>query len=243
MSANGRRPLSEADLEGFRILRTNIDFLGIDRPPKAILVTSALPEEGKSTVAAALAAAQATAGKRTLLLECDLRFPTLAKRLGLADTPGLTDYLIAGGDPRQTIKVSSGPRLANGGGPPAYAPADQDVEFDCIVAGTRTPQPAELLGSQRFVAYLQELTGSYETIVIDTSPLLPVVDALELLARVDGILVCVRVSKTKREQARAAKTAMERFPRRPTGIVVTGVRPGQDGDAYPSYTYTGKGKR
>jgi receptor protein-tyrosine kinase len=242
MSKNGRRPLSAADLEAFRILRTNLDFLGIDRPPKVTLVTSALPEEGKSTVAAALAATHAAAGKRTLLVECDLRFPSLAERLGLDKTPGLSDYLLGGDDPRQRIELSLAVPPSNGKVPAPGAPA-QTASIDCIVAGSRAPQPAELLGSQRFATYLRDLTEQYDAIVIDTSPVLPVADALELVNPADGIVLCVRVSKTRREQAAAAKTTLERFPRRPTGIVITGLRLSDEADAYPSYTYIGSEKR
>jgi receptor protein-tyrosine kinase len=248
LASNGRRPLGAVDLEAFRILRTNLDFLDVDRPPKVVLVTSALPEEGKSTVAAALATTYASAGKRTLLLECDLRFPTLAERTGLPEAPGLTDHLGGGPDPRHEIELVPSQQSMNGQGPQNGQDGKQPAHFGtigvaCVVAGSRVPQPVELLGSQRFADYLRELASQYEAIVIDGSPLLPVADALELVPAVDAIALCVRVSKTRRDQAAAARAVLDRFPPRATGVVITGLRVSDEADAYPSYTYIGPAKR
>jgi capsular exopolysaccharide synthesis family protein len=229
---NGRRPLTEVDLEGFRILRTNVEFLNVDKPPGVVLVTSSLPEEGKSTVAAALAGAYAAAGKRTLLVECDLRQPTLAKRLGLAAQPGLTDVLTGQATPADVAQT-----VLEGFPNSAASP------LQCVVAGTETPLPAELLRSERAKAFLAEACEAYDAVVIDSSPILPVVDTLELLSAVDGLVVCVRASRTTREQARAAKTTLEHFPKLPTGVVVTGLRSHRDAYAYPAYSATGRVKR
>jgi capsular exopolysaccharide synthesis family protein len=231
-SVNGRQPLSEADLEGFRILRTNVEFLNVDQPPKLVLVTSGLPNEGKSTVAAALAGAYATSGQRTLLVECDLRFPTLAKRLGLADKPGLTDLLVG-----QATTSDVTQTVLEGYPDSAASP------LQCIVAGSPTPLPAELLRSERARAFLSEVSDEYDAVVVDSSPLLPVVDTLELLSVAHGVVVCVRASRTTREQARAARTALDHFPRLPTGLVITGLRSHRDVYAYPAYAYTGRVKR
>ncbi len=238
-NANGRE-LTGAELDAFRIVRTNVEFLSIDEPPKRIAVTSAVAEEGKSTVAAALAAAYALSGKRALLVECDLRRPTLAARLGLQPSPGLSDYLIGRAEPQQVLQAvaldptGNHPVETNGSGPsPAPVP-----NLVCITAGTRTPQPAELLGSKKFSTFLSEVSEAYDIIVLDTCPLLAVVDTLELIPNVDSILMCLRASRTTREQARAAHAAIDRLPSRPTGIVVTGVRPGSESDyGYYAYAY------
>ena len=237
LSTNGRGPLSAAELEAFRILRTNVDFLDVDQQVKSIVVTSALPEEGKSTVAVALAAAYATAGRRALIVDCDLRRPTMASRLGLNPSPGLSDFLIGRAEPQdvlQTVALDA-PVTGSKNGDDGERPTAPLV---CVTAGTPTPQPAELLGSERFKRFLEQVSDVYDIVVIDSSPLLSVVDTLELVPNVDGIVFCVRASSTTRDQARAARQALEHFPPRPTGVVVTGVRPGDETDyGYYSYAY------
>ena len=226
-----RGRLDDQELESFRILRTNLDFLDVDSPVRKVLVTSAVPDEGKSTVSAALAYAYAAAGKRALLVECDLRRPTIAPRLGLERGPGLSDYLAGHAEPKdilQTVAVTPPP--INGSGP---AEANTVV---VITAGTATGQPAELLSSKRFSAFLDEVGAAYDIVVVDSSPLLPVVDTLELVPQVDGVVLCVRASKTTRDQARAARSALGHLPDRPVGVVVTGVRSG-DADEYGYYGY------
>jgi receptor protein-tyrosine kinase len=236
--ANGRKALDASELEGFRILRTNVEFLDVDNTPKLVLVTSALPEEGKSTVSTALACAYASAGKRTMLVECDLRRPTLADRLKLQPRPGLTDYLLRAASPgevMQNLQIEL-PRLHTNGGAPAPE-ADKPLPLVVVTAGSPTPQPAELLRSQRAKAFFEQVTGVYDVVIVDTSPLLSVADALELLPAADAVIVCVRASKTTRDQARAARAALDHFPERPRGVVVTGIRKGELADSYGYYSY------
>jgi tyrosine-protein kinase len=244
VSVNGRSALEGGDLEAFRIMRTNVDFLDVDRDVSPIVITSALPEEGKSTVAAALAAAYATAGKLTLLVECDLRRPVLAKRLRLQSTPGLSDYLAGQATPEQILQpVALEPTDQPGRKRKKDADGKQQLRAEgsslmCIVAGTTSPQPAELLGSERFKAFLEQVSSVYDAVILDATPLLSVVDTLELVPNVGGVLVCVRASRTTRDQARAAKAALEHFPARPAGVVVTGVRAGDEADyGYYAYAY------
>jgi receptor protein-tyrosine kinase len=246
VTVNGRAGLDGTELEAFRIMRTNVDFLDVDRNLSPIIVTSALPEEGKSTVAGALAAAYATAGKLTLLLECDLRRPVFAARLGLKPKPGLSDYLAGEATPEQILQPLRLDSPGTGGqakgdkekGKGKLEKGNQAATLMCIVAGTATPQPAELLGSERFKAFLDQVSSVYDAVIIDSTPLLSVVDTLELIPNVGGVIVCVRASRTTRDQARAAKAALEHFPVRPAGIVVTGVRAGDEADyGYYSYAY------
>lgn len=242
ISPNGRRALEDSELEAFRVLRTNLDFLDVDRQGTAIAVSSAVAEEGKSTVAGALAAAYSSSGRRVLLVEGDLRRPTLAKRLGLEAQPGLTDYLAGDAEPEdvlQTVTVAVGARKKRRRRGQADDLASEAPRFVCITAGTPTRRPAELLASERFERFLAEVEQAYDVVIVDTAPLLSIVDTLEIIQHVGRVVVCVRASRTTREQARAARAALAHFQDRPTGVVVTGVRPGEDAEyGYYSYAYS-----
>lgn len=235
INGNAKNALNAEELEAFRILRTNVDFLDIDRSSPSIVVTSALAEEGKSTVSVALAGAYASAGKRVLLVECDLRRPTLADRMGLAASPGMTDYLIGDARPEdilQTVEIG-------GQSPRSDGDAPSPSTLVCITAGTLSPQPTELLGSQRFAEFIGAVSEVYDAVIIDSCPLLPVADTLAIVPHVGRIVMCVRASRTTRDQARAAAAALQHFPDRPTGIVVTGLRTGDETEyGYYSYAYT-----
>ncbi|MGI8558335.1 MAG: Wzz/FepE/Etk N-terminal domain-containing protein [Solirubrobacteraceae bacterium] len=231
--SNGRGPVEDPDLEGFRILRQNIEFLEEeDEHAQCVVVTSAMAEEGKSTVAAGLALASAAAGKQTLLLECDLRKPVLAGRMGVAKGPGLAEYLGDRATPQEVLQVvpllepsAYGAALEASSGQPAAA--GQGCQLVCITAGAVLSRPAELLASPRFRALLSDVRAAYDVVVIDSSPLLPVVDTLEFVPYVSSIVVCVRCDRTTRDQARAVRSCLERLPTKPAGAVVTGMRHGE----------------
>ena len=246
---NGRGPMADRDVESFRILRANIEFLDVDRPIKSILVTSPLPEEGKSTVAASLAAANAAAGKRTLLVECDLRRPTLSERLSINRSPGLSDYLAGQASPADIVQIvqltqsrdSSSPKNGNGKAAAAAEPGADAGKLVVIAAGSQSVRPAELLGSRRFQAFLEQVAGAYDAVIIDTPPLLSVSDTLEMVPFADGVLLCIRADQTTRDQARAVKDALAHLPERTTAVVVTGLKPGRESDyGYYSYAYYGE---
>lgn len=212
----GRRQISDADRESLRILRQNTKNLLLDRELRSVVVTSGMPQEGKSSVAAGIAAANAATGRRTLLIECDLRRPVLATRLGLNGSPGLTDYLSGDATPQEVLQQVS-PDAA-GAGP------DSTGHFTCITAGSVPMDPELMLASERFRKLLADVAQVYDLVVIDSTPILPVADALEILPQVDAILLCMRLRQTTRDQANATRSALHRLPPKPTGIVVTGVQ-------------------
>lgn len=216
----GAVTLTAGDLEAFSVLRANLRHLGGDKPRHAIAVTSATAGEGKSTIAASLALSSALAGQRTLLVECDLRRPSLAQRLGLAETsPGLIDYLTGAAAPAdvvQTLGVAGTTTPMLGGAPP--------LPLAVVLAGSPTERPVALLGSPAFVEFVAQVRAAYQVIVFDTSPLLTVADTLELLPHVDGTLVCVRTGHTTRAQAQAARSVLARVPHGADGLVITGVK-------------------
>ncbi len=240
---NASRGAANLELETFRILWRNLQFLDVDSPLHRVVITSALPEEGKSTVAASLAAVSAGAGKRVLLVDCDLRRPALAARLELGSVPGVTDH-VAGHAPLdevvQHVPIVDAP--SENGATAAAALSQSNgsgagTGFDFISAGTPSPRSPELLGSVRFSNFVQEMSQRYDLIVFDTSPLLPVADTLELIPHADRLLVCVRAGRTTRTEADAMRKALARFPPRPTGVVVTGITR-QDEHDYAAYSYT-----
>jgi capsular exopolysaccharide synthesis family protein len=227
----GLGSLSDPDEESFRILRENVRYLSAASDMRTVLVTSAMPEEGKSTVAACLAVAVAEAGKRTLLVECDLRRPVLAERFGLRTGPGLTDYLTGNAEPHellQLVPLPIGTASRNGSALP-----DAESTLVCITSGTTVPKPAELLASERFRSFLAEVSGVYDTVILDTAPLLPVADTLGIIPDVSTLLICVRLKRTTRDQARAAQSALDRAPDRAVGLVLTDVS--DTGEGYYGY--------
>jgi len=241
LASNGRSVVAPStDMESYRILRQNLEFMHMDDGSRCILVTSAIAQEGKSTVAAGLALASAGAGKRTLLLECDLRRPVLAGRLGLNKQPGLIDVLAGQSNLEDVVQAIglAAPESRNGAitesrngalttAQDPFRLAAEYRDLACVTAGSLPPQPAQLLGSHRFQAMLSDLLSAYEVLVIDSSPMLPLADTLELLPRASAVVICVRYDITRRDQARSARAVLERAGVTRAGVVVTGVRRGR----------------
>jgi capsular exopolysaccharide synthesis family protein len=193
-------PLAEA----FRQLRTNVQFVDVDRERKVILVSSATAGEGRTTTVCNLGLAVAEAGARVLIVDADLRDPSVAQCLSIDGTRGLTDVLLNQITIERAIQPI-GPTL------------------DVLPSGPLPPNPSELLGSNRMVKLLAMLRGRYDVILIDAAPLLPVTDAAVLAPRVDGVLVLVRHGKTVLRDLQAAKDALHAVSGRVLGSVMTMV--------------------
>lgn len=238
-ASNGLVPLSAADQEAFQVLRQNIRYFAAS-PLRTVVVTSAVAEEGKSTVAACLATAAAVAGQQTVLVECDLRRSVLASRLGLPRAPGLTDYLTGNATPSEIVRSVPTIQPSSDGDPDGLITKSgvDGQKLSCITAGTLVPRPTELLASDRFRNFLEEIAEVYATVILDSAPLLTVADTHEIIPDIAGVLVCVRLRQTTRDQARAVQAALARLPERPVGVIVTGVRDAEDGyyGYYGSYT-------
>jgi capsular exopolysaccharide synthesis family protein len=189
-------------------LRTNLQFMDIDSPPRVIVVTSPLPADGKSTIAANLAAALAMSDRRVVLIDGDLRRPVVAESFGLIEGAGLTDLLI---------------------GRVKFADVAQHVgalpNLTIIAAGGTPPNPSELLGSRAMRRLLDKLADTGYTVIIDAPPLLPVTDAAVLTASSDGALVVVSAGQTVDSQLGAALASINAVQGHTLGVVLNKVSP------------------
>jgi receptor protein-tyrosine kinase len=177
---------SNRTAEDYRQLRTNLQFVDVDEPPKVIMMASAVPSEGKTTAAINLALALADSGKRVTVLEADLRRPRLTKYLALVEGVGLTNVLAG----TATIDDVVQPYLETG--------------LQVIGAGPTPPNPGKVLASSQMATLIDKLRGSNDFVIIDAPPLLPVADSTALATFVDGVLLSVRYGITKKEQLRHA---------------------------------------
>ncbi|WP_323793610.1 polysaccharide biosynthesis tyrosine autokinase [Nocardioides sp.] len=164
--------------ESFRRLRSNLTYMNVDNPPRVIVVTSARPQDGKSTVAANLAAAVSLSGQPVTLVDGDLRRPTVADKLGLVEGAGLTDVLIGQVELDDVLQEHA-----------------SFENLHVLAAGSTPPNPSEMLGSHAMQALLKELSGR-GIVIVDAPPLLPVTDAAVLTRSADGAIVVVSHGKT-----------------------------------------------
>jgi non-specific protein-tyrosine kinase len=193
-----RSPISEA----YRTLRTNLSFSSLDDPIRTLVITSAAPDEGKSTTAANLAVTMAQGGKRTILVDCDLRRPTLHELFNLPAEPGLTNLLLEEGD-QQLLH-------------------DTEVEgLQLLTSGLLPPNPADLLGSLKIDQIIADLVSKADIVLFDAPPVIAVTDATVLGSKVDGVLLVIRAGKTRREHAARAKELLERANVRVIGAALT----------------------
>lgn len=203
--------------EAFRQIRTNLRFLGVDRPRKVFVVSSAMPEEGKTTTACNLALALAEAGVSVALVEGDLRRPRTVTYLGLERAVGLTNVL--------THRVPLDDALQPWG----------DGVLQVLACGPIPPNPSELLSSQQMSDVLDELGRRFEVVLVDAPPLLPVTDAAAVAVRCDGVLLVVRHGRTTSTQLRSAVTALDAVGAQVVGTVLT-MAPVNGPRAYAQYT-------
>jgi capsular exopolysaccharide synthesis family protein len=195
-------PFSSAT-EAYRSLRTSLQFAGHDEQLKTILVTSASGAEGKTSTVANLGVVLATAGERVLLVSCDLRRPRLAAFFGRGETPGFTSSLLGQDGPIDAVQ------------PVLHVPG-----LFLLGTGPIPPNPAELLVSDKAAEIFRLLSTDYDTVLIDSSPLLPVADPLVLSGYADAVLMVVMVGQTTRAEVERASELLAQVNARPTGIVL-----------------------
>ncbi len=206
--------LGPAEAESFRMLRANLRYFNIDRDVQSVLITSAAPGDGKTTVAWNMAATAAGAGAKVVLIEADLRHPRLGGSLGLLGAPGLSTLLAgqaAPSDVVQEIPVRE------------KAPGAEGRTLDLLLAGPLPPNPSDLLESDRMRQVLAQAEDRYDLVVVDTPPTSIVSDAIPLINQVGGVIVVGRLGKTTREAATHLRNQLRNLDAPVLGVVVNGI--------------------
>jgi capsular exopolysaccharide synthesis family protein len=193
--------------EAFRTLRTNIQFKGLDKSLRTLLVTSSAAQEGKSTVVANLAVSLAQTGAAVVAVDCDLRSPSLHRIFALPNDRGLT-----------SLMLSSDGRVRD------FLQRSEAGGVDVLTSGPLPPNPAELLGSKRMEGVVQELREQADYVIFDTPAVLSVTDAAVLATRVDGSMLVLSAGKARRESAKKAKRTMEELSASFLGVIVNNVK-------------------
>ncbi|MGH4119871.1 CpsD/CapB family tyrosine-protein kinase [Clostridium sp.] len=191
--------------EAFRTLRTNIQFSSLDKEIRSIVVTSSGPGEGKSTVMANLALTMAESGKKVILLDCDLRKPTIHKKIGITNTTGLTNILVQNVKKQECIFKTTIDNL--------YV----------LTSGPIPPNPAELLGTKKMRDFIEELKGEFDLVLIDAPPVLAVTDAQILSTIADGVIFVASYGEAQKNAVIDAKLSIDKVGGKVLGIVFNKV--------------------
>ncbi|MBE6049611.1 MAG: CpsD/CapB family tyrosine-protein kinase [Clostridium sp.] len=190
--------------EAYRILRTNIQYSSLDKEIQTIVVTSAEPGEGKSTVSGNLALSFAQAEKNTLFIDCDLRKPSAHKKFRISNETGLSDVLIG----KEKLKD-----VLN----------EYNDYLSILTSGKLPPNPSEMLGSKAMENLLNSLKQVYDVIILDSPPLHAVTDAQILSTKADGTILVVRAEKTKKDSIIQAKSLLDKVGANILGSVLNGM--------------------
>ncbi|OPJ61657.1 CpsD/CapB family tyrosine-protein kinase [Clostridium oryzae] len=205
--------------EAFRTLRTNIQFSSFDEELDTIVITSTQPGEGKSTVATNLAVVMAHSGKKVLLMDCDLRKPTVHKKLGLSNKEGLSNLLSKEKKLDEVIKAS-------------------DVEnFYVLTTGPIPPNPSELLESNKFRNFLKEISSVFDIVLLDAPPVLAVTDAQILASFCNGVVFVAGYGQAEKKAIVRAKELIEKVSGKILGVVINKVPNTKDSYYYYNYEY------
>lgn len=223
LTANDNSRLAES----FRILRTNLSFAGLDRPIRSIVVTSSLPQEGKTTAATNLAISLAFAGKRVLLVDADLRRPSVHKLLGIENGPGLSlGLLVDSSDPRQSFTPVTLPSIPN---------------LLVLTAGPTPPNPTDLLASERMQAFIRTVlappahAGRIDVVVFDTPPAVAFADASVLAGLADTTILVIDAAAAHERQLLRGFEALTRVNARVAGVVLNRVKQEREDAYYYAY--------
>ena len=204
-----RPPVSEA----YRTLRTNLSFYSLDNPLRSLVVTSPASGDEKSVAVANLAVTMAQSGRRTVLVDCDLRRPSLHTFFNLSNDTGLTS-MILNDDAKPPLQTTSVDNLW------------------LLASGPKPPNPADLLGSRKIDQLIEALTAAYDVVLFDAPPVIAVTDAAVLGAKVDGVLLIISAGKSRRDHAERAKETLEKAKVRIIGVALTNAPKDSGMDGY-----------
>jgi capsular exopolysaccharide synthesis family protein len=202
--------------ESFRQLRTNLQFIDVELPVQVLVITSSIAGEGKSVVVSNLGLSLAAANRRVLVIEADLRRPTLSDHFGIPRDRGLTDVLAGHASIDDVIR-----EWVEGG-------------MSILPSGPLPPNPSELLGSAAMRGLIQQLRPRFDVIIIDTPPLLPVTDGAVAASWADGVALVVRTGRSTRQQVAHSVHALQAVNARLLGVVMT-MAPTGRGSGYETY--------
>lgn len=227
LESKPKSPIAEA----YRTIRTNIEFSSIDKNIKKILVTSSGPNEGKSTTAGNLALAFAQAGKRTLLIDCDTRKPTIYKIFKLSNRLGLTNIIVDGANIYDINHVQ-----VDGMGIGEIIHHHTD-KLDILTSGKVPPNPSEILGSNKMSLFLEAMASKYDKVIIDSPPINAVTDAQLLATLVDGVVLCIGSEITHIDAAKRGKELLQQVGANILGVVLRRVKVPTGKYGYQGYYY------
>lgn len=221
--------LPPADAEVFRTLNTRLRYFNVDHERRLVLVTSPGRDDGKTLVVQNLAEAAASMGSCVLVIECDLRHPNLADRLGLRQVPGLAEVLISASTVVDAIQGTIVIASDNGSTPSRST-------INVLTAGASAPNPSELISSQAMDRVLDWAAENYDLVLLDTPPMSVASDVALLLDRVDGLLIVSRRGNTTRSQATRMRAQLARLHAPAFAVVANGFKP----RTKPRYEYDGR---
>ena len=207
--------------EAYRVIRTSVQFAQAGKELKTIAITSCTPNEGKSMTVANLAIVLTQAGKSVLIMDCDMRNPTVHKNFNLSNKVGLSSCISMGTAVDDAVQATA-------------------IEgLDALTAGVIPPNPSELLGSEQMKNLLQRAKEQYDYVLIDTPPVMPVTDALIVSRFVDGMILVIASAEVKVEMARDVKNQLVNAGANILGVVLNKVRSEHHGYGYGYYYYYG----
>jgi capsular exopolysaccharide synthesis family protein len=208
-----KSPVSEA----YRTIRTNLRFAGADKPLKFIGVTSSIPSEGKSTTISNLAVVMAMDGKKVLLIDCDMRKPMIHRIFELPNR-GVSNCIATGVSVESVIRKEVSPNL------------------DILTSGPVPPNPSEMIGSEKMTLLLKQAGESYDYVLIDLPPVLPVTDAAVMSAKIDGMILVIGSGDVTPEEGKRTKEQLEQAGAHMIGVILNKV-PVQHNRGYSYYYY------